>query len=106
MGGPVTMAAWSLCTGPRACIPMSKIILATMVAVVLAAAVALNPSADQHRARIRTALSERSPLAAALGVGALTAFASTYHSVGVGSYTVVQGRTVSVGAFGLVIVVE
>ena len=40
----------------------------------------------------------------AVGVGALTAFASSYHSLGVASYTTVGNRTVSWGAFGVVFV--
>ena len=73
------------------------------VAIVLLALV-LNPSAEQHRAKIRTALSERSLIAKTLGVGALTAFVSSYTSLGVASYTTVNGRTVSIGAFGFVYV--
>ncbi len=44
--------------------------------------------------------------AAALGLGALAAFTSTYHPLGVASYTTVNGRTVSVGAFGMVVVLD
>jgi hypothetical protein len=39
-------------------------------------------------------------------MGALAAFASTYHSLGVASYTEVNGRTLSVGAFGMVFVMQ
>lgn len=76
------------------------------VAVVLAVAVALNPSAEQHRAHIKAAVGERNRLAGLLGVGALKAFASGYHSVGVASYTELDGHTTSVGAFGIVYVLE
>lgn len=69
---------------------------------VVALAFVLNPSADQHRAKIKAAVAERSPLAGALGIGALAAFASTYHPLGVASYTTVNDRTVSWGAFGMV----
>ena len=51
-------------------------------------------------------MAERSPIAGALGVGALTAFVSTYHPLGVASYTTVNGRTASVGAFGMVFVLS
>jgi hypothetical protein len=67
-------------------------------------AVALNPSPERHREEIREVLSGRSQVAGALGVGSLAAFASSYHSLGVASYTKVGGSTMSVGAFGLVIV--
>lgn len=87
---------------------MSKtaITSALVAAAITAAAFALNPSPEQHRARIRDAIAERSPLAAVLGVGAITAFASTYHPLGVASYTTVNGHTVSIGAFGMVFVLQ
>ena len=84
--------------------PVFKYVIPT--AVVVAAAFVLNPSPERHRARIKEAVAQRSPLAGALGVGALTAFASSYHSLGIASYTTIQGRTVSVGAFGLVFVMD
>lgn len=73
-------------------------------ASVLALAFLLNPSPERHRASIKRAVAERSPIAGALGVGSLTAFASTYHSVGIASYTTAGERTVSLGAFGMVFV--
>ncbi|MCC7288517.1 MAG: hypothetical protein IT503_20275 [Burkholderiaceae bacterium] len=73
-------------------------------AVVVALAFALNPSPERHRERIKAVISERSLLAKTLGVGALTAFVSTYNSLGVASYTTVNGRTVSIGALGFVYV--
>jgi hypothetical protein len=77
--------------------------LAALAALVLLA-FATNPSPERHREKIKAAISERSPLAGALGLGALTAFTSTYHPLGVASYTTVNGRTVSIGAFGMVFV--
>jgi hypothetical protein len=77
-----------------------------VVAVTAVVAAALNPTPEQHRLKIKTAISERSPLAGVLGLGSLTAFASAYHSVGVASYTKVNERTVSIGAFGTVFIVE
>ena len=77
---------------------------AAAVAVVLALAVVLNPSPEKHRDGIRAAVGERSPLAGALGLGALAAFVSNYHSLGVASYTTVNGRTASVGVLGMVFV--
>lgn len=75
-------------------------------AIVIALAFALNPSPEQHRAKIKSAVAERSPLAGALGMGALAAFASTYHPLGVASYTTVNDRTVSWGAFGMVFFIQ
>lgn len=80
----------------------------TFIAVVVLAALALalNPSPEKHRAKIKTAIAERSPVAGVLGIGALTAFVSSYHSVGVASYTVVDDRLVTIGAFGLVFLLQ
>ena len=80
--------------------------VAACVGALLIAAVALNPSADKHRTQIKDAIADRSPLASLLGVGALTAFASNYHSFGVGSYTSIQNHTVSVGVLGMVFVID
>lgn len=77
-------------------------VIVTLAAV--AVAVWLNPTPEQHREEIRRAIAERSPVAGILGLGALTAFTSTYHPLGVASYTTVNGRVASVGAFGVVIV--
>jgi hypothetical protein len=86
---------------------MSKSITAFfVVAVALVAAIARNPSAEKHRTKIKEAIAERSQLASVLGVGQLTAFASNYHSIGVASYTTVNGKTISVGVFGMVFVSE
>jgi heme O synthase-like polyprenyltransferase len=84
---------------------MAKSITAILVvAVALVAAIALNPSAEKHRTKIKEAVAERSQLESALGVGQITAFASRYHSIGVASYTTVNDKTVSFGAFGMVFV--
>ena len=84
---------------------MSRLLSAAIAAVAVAMlAFALNPSPEQHRARIRAVISERSVVAKALGVGALTALVSDYRSLGVASYTTVNGRTVSIGALGFVYV--
>ena len=82
------------------------VVSAVLAAAATAAAFLLNPSPEQHRAKIREAVAERSPLAGALGVGAITAFVSNYHPLGVASYTTVDGRVVSIGAFGTVFVME
>lgn len=79
---------------------------AVIGAAATAAAFLLNPSPDRHRARIEEAIAERSPLAGAFGIGALKAFASEYHSLGVASYTTMNERTLSVGALGMVFVLH
>lgn len=83
--------------------PLSSLII---LVVLLGAAAALNPSADKHRARIKEAVAERSQIEKVLGVGHLTAFVSKYHSVGVASYTTVNGKLASIGAFGMVVATE
>ena len=83
---------------------MSRLFSAAIGAAAIALAFVLNPTSEQHRAKIKAAIAERSLVAKALGVGALTAFVSNYASLGVGSYTTVNGPTVSIGAFGMVYV--
>ena len=78
---------------------MNKLWSAAIGAAIVALAFVLNPTPEQHRAKIRSVISERSAVAKAFGVGALTAFVSTYSSLGVASYTTVNGRTVSLGAW-------
>lgn len=80
--------------------------LALIVAVLVAAAALLNPSADRHRAAIKEKVAERSRLAALLRLGDLAAFVSSYHSLGVASYTTADDRILSVGALGVVVVLE
>jgi hypothetical protein len=82
----------------------STIVSAIVSGGLVALAFVLNPTPEQHRARIKEAIAERSPVAGAIGIGVLTAFTSTYHPLGVASYTTVNGRTVSIGAFGIVYV--
>jgi hypothetical protein len=77
-----------------------------LAAVVLGLAFLLNPSPDRHRRKIEGSIAERSPIAGALGVASLTAFASTYHSLGIASYTTAGKRTVSLGAFGMIYVLR
>lgn len=85
---------------------MAKKVLTPLLAlgVVVLLAVVLNPSPERHRDEIREAIGERSPVARVLGLGSLAAFASSYHSLGLASYTRAGDRTLSVGAFGLVFV--
>lgn len=82
----------------------AALISAVIASALTAVAFLLNPSPEQHRDEIRAAVADRSPIAGALGLGVLTAFTSTYHPLGVASYTTVNERVVSVGAFGMVFV--
>lgn len=84
----------------------ATLVSALVLGAAIALALVLNPSPEDHRQRIRTAIAERSPLARVLGVGPLTAFNSIYHPLGVASYTTVNGRVASVGAFGVVLVIQ
>jgi hypothetical protein len=80
------------------------VVSALVIAAIVILAVVLNPSPERHRARIKEVIAERSPIAGTLGVGALTAFASSYHSLGIASYTTAGERVVSVGVLGMVFV--
>lgn len=84
--------------------PKTPLITLAAVAALVALAFVTNPSPERHRDKIKQAIAERSPIAGALGIGALTAFTSTYHPLGVASYTTSGDRTVSIGAFGMVFV--
>jgi hypothetical protein len=75
-------------------------------AITVALAVVFNPSPERHRASIKQHIAQRSPLAAALRLGDLAAFVSSYHSIGVASYTTARGRTLSIGTLGLVFVLD
>lgn len=78
----------------------SSAFIGAIVLVVLA--FVLNPSPDAHREKIKSAMAERNPVAGLLGIGALTAFVSSYRSIGVASYTKVDDRLVTVGMYGMV----
>lgn len=79
--------------------------LVVLVAIV-GLAVATNPSPAAHREAIREGTAERSPLAGALGAGHVSAFVSEYHSAGIVSWTKVGEDTVTLGAFGVVVMVD
>lgn len=84
----------------------SFILSAVFSLAVVALAFALNPSPEQHRERVREAVAERRPIAGLLGVGALTALTSQYHPLGVASYTTANDKVLSIGAFGMVFVLD
>ena len=77
-----------------------------IAAVTVALAFALNPSPEKHRETIKEAIAKRSQFERVLGIGELTSFMSKYHSLGVASYTTVNERLSSYGAFGLVFVAD
>jgi hypothetical protein len=74
------------------------------IAILVAAAALLNPSADSHRAKIKQSVAERSQLAGWLRLGDLTAFVSSYHSLGLASYTTANKKVLTIGALGYVYV--
>ncbi|MFI4928362.1 MAG: hypothetical protein ACHP7E_11875 [Burkholderiales bacterium] len=80
--------------------------LAIVLVAVLLLAVVLNPSPERHRARIKETIGERSPVSRQLGLGTLAAFATSYHSLGVASYTTAGDRTLSIGVLGMVFVTQ
>ena len=56
---------------------MSEALISFLIfAGTLVAAVALNPSAEKHRTKIKEAIAERSQLEKVFGVGELTAFST------------------------------
>ena len=84
----------------------TSVVAAVSAVVVVALSFWLNPSPEQHREQIKEAIAERSPVAGMLGLGALTAFTSTYHPLGVASYATANGRVVSIGFMGMVFVIQ
>lgn len=87
---------------------MAKSVTITLAvaAATLALAFALNPSPEKHREKIKQVIAERSQIERVLGIGHLTSFVSQYHSLGVGSYTTVNDKPTSAGAFGMVFVLD
>ena len=88
--------------------PTSKttIVVAVLLVITGLLAVQFNPTPEMHRAKIRQSLGDRSPLMRLLGIGSITAFLSNYHSIGVASYTKAGDKTLSIGAFGQVHVLD
>ena len=83
---------------------MSKKTLISISGALLVLAFLFNPSPERHRDKISEVITERSPVAGVLGLGSLTAFISTYHSLGIASYTTAGESTLSVGVLGVVFV--
>lgn len=74
------------------------------VIVVLVIALVLNPGPEAHREKLKAEVAARSQVAAVLRLGDLAAFASNYRTLGVASYSQVNDRIVTYGAFGIVFV--
>lgn len=81
---------------------MIKALLLVVVAVALG--FMLNPGPDAHREKLKSEIAARSQIAGLLGISHLAALVSTYHTLGVASYSTVNGRTVTWGAYGIVFV--
>ena len=73
-----------------------------IVAVILVAAIALNPSKRRHDDALRKKVADRSPIAGMLGLGRVMSWTTSYHSLGVASYTKSDDRVISIGALGVV----
>lgn len=86
---------------------MSKALRFIIALIIIGAlGFALNPSAEKHREKIKEAIAERSQIEHLLGIGHLTSFVSRYHNVAIASYTTVNEKIISVGAYGVVFVLE
>jgi heme O synthase-like polyprenyltransferase len=99
-----TLWLWTDPTTEERTMAKSTVVPIAAIAVVVAAAALLNPSAERHRDKIKEATGNRNQVARVLGLGSLKAFASSYHSLGIASYTTAGEKTLSFGAFGLVFV--
>jgi len=77
---------------------------AVAVLAVLLLGLALNPGPESHREKLKQEIAARSQIAALLHIGNLAALASTYHTLGLASYTTINDRVVSYGAFGVVVI--
>lgn len=86
--------------------PMPKRDALLIIIALAVLAAAFNPPPEKHREKIRQAVAERSQIASVLGLGHLTSFVSRYHNLGVASYTTVDDKVTSVGAFGMVFVAD
>lgn len=77
-----------------------------ILAALLFLAVVLNPGPEKHRAKISEVIAQRSQVERLLGIGQLTSFASRYRSLGIASYTTVNDKITSLGAYGMVFVTD
>lgn len=84
----------------------NPLVSAIFALVVVVLGFAFNPSLEQHQEKIKQAVADRSAVAGMLGLGSLAALAASYHSLGVASYTVMNDKVVTVGSFGIVVVLK
>ena len=84
----------------------NPLVSATFALFVVGLGFMFNPSLEQHQGKIKQSVADRSALAGMLGLGSLAALGASYHSLGVASYTVMNGKTETVGAFGVVVLLQ
>lgn len=77
---------------------------AAIIAAVVVAGFVLNPDEGRHDRAIQDDVERRSTIVSALGGGRVVGWLTRYHSVGIASYTEVDGEVMSYGAFGVVFV--
>lgn len=82
----------------------SSIRTAAIIVAAVVAAFLLNPDEARHDRAIGDDVARQSSVASMLGGGRVMGWLTRYHSVGVASYTEVDGKVISLGAFGLVYV--
>lgn len=83
----------------------SLLVLLVFLAIAILLAVT-NPSAESHRKTIAAEFKAERPLAGAVGLGAIGAQLPEYHSAVLGSYTTAGNEITSIGALGMVWVVD
>lgn len=81
------------------------LVFVAIVAVAILLAVT-NPLAESHRDALARVFVQERPLAGAVGLGAVSAQLPTYQSFVLGSYTTDDGGVTSIGALGMVWVME
>lgn len=74
-----------------------------IVVGLVALAVVSNPGKARHGAAIQSDMQKRHPVASLLGAGRLASAVADYHSLGVASYTTIDDKVATVGAFGFVV---
>lgn len=78
--------------------------IAIGIAILTVAAFFLNPDEQEHDSALRGGIARKAPVASLLGGGRVASWLSTYHDLGVASYTEIDGRVRTMGALGIVVV--
>lgn len=73
-----------------------------LTALILILAFVLNPSEEQHRAKIREAVEQQHPISKYFGLSQLAALDVRYQSFGFMSLTTRGGRNITLGMYGYV----